>query len=301
MTAGARVYAMPELGRYGLTHGLLAWARCRLWCEQTGAVMVAPFWFKLRIGPWLRNERDKRTYFLLFQPGAAMSGIRRLALLATAGRREIGPEWPEPPPPSDRPVLLRFHNALQQNEVKSFHQIRGHGAFIRRELVAITRPAFRPPPPAEPFIAIHVRLGDFSRPASAEALTKGASNSRLPIDWYADRLTALRSRLGREVPAVVFSDGEDAELQPLLALPGVIRPPRQSAITDLLQMGQGICVISSGSGFSLWGAFLGDAARLCFPGQLIVPALTDPQAEIESDFGADLPEPFIAAVARAAA
>lgn len=301
MTAPARVYAMPELGRYGLTHGLLAWARCRLWCEMHGARMVAPVWFRIRIGPWLRNERDKRSYFLLFHPGAAITGLHRTWLLATCERREIGPEWPDPPAPGARPLLLRFHNALQQNEVKSFHQVRGHGAFIRRELEAITRPAFRPPPPAAPFIAIHVRLGDFSAPASVAALAQGASNSRLPVEWYADRLAALRARLGRDVPAIVFSDGEDAELAPLLALPAVVRPPRQSAITDLLQMGQGACVISSGSGFSLWGAFLGDAARLCFPGQLIVPALADARREIESGFGEDLPDDFVAAVARSVA
>ena len=80
---GPRTYGWTRLGRYGLAHGILAWARCVVWCEQTGAAMIAPFWFKPRIGPWLRRERDRRTYFKLFHAGRAIGGLRRLALLAT--------------------------------------------------------------------------------------------------------------------------------------------------------------------------------------------------------------------------
>jgi hypothetical protein len=290
VTEPAGLYAMPVLGRFGLAHGLLAWARCRLWCEEHGARMLAPNWFTLRLGPYLRGERDKRNYWLLFHAGRAVAGPRRLMLLARARAIDVGPEWPSAPEPEARPVLLRFHNALVANEVKSFDQVRGRGAWLRQELLAITRRRFHPAVARAPHLAIHVRLGDFSRPPADTP--EGATNTRLPMDWYVDRLQAVRQVIGREAPAVVFSDGEDAELAALLALPGVVRAPRQASVTDLLQMGQAACVISSGSGFSLWGAFLGDAARLCHPGQLIVPALGDAAREVESGFGEPLPESF---------
>ena len=296
MNPPSPVYATPVLGRFGLTHGLLAWARCRLWCEDFGATMVAPQWFKLRIGPYLRRERDKRNYFLLFQPGTAISGMRRLRLLTGCDHRDVKSEWPQMPAQEGRPLLLKFHNALHQNEVKSFAQVRGRGHFLRQELTAITRPRYRPQPVTRPFVAIHVRLGDFTRNQSKAALSTGAANSALPPSWFADRLRALRDTLGADVPAVVFSDGQDSELRDLLNLPGVERSPRQASITDLLQMGQSACVISSGSGFSLWGAFLGDAPRLCFPGQMIVPALSRPEFEIESDVGMPIPAGFAAAI-----
>lgn len=289
----SRVYAVPVLGRYGLTHGLLAWARCRLWCEQNGATMLAPFWLKLRIGPYLRRERDKRNYFLLFHPGSAVAGIRRLLVIARAQKVEVKTEWPAAPPPGTRLLLLRFHNALKDNEKKSFAQIVDHGPFLRRELIAITRDRHLPRPSPEPFIAIHVRLGDFRAPPAGETAVEATTNTRLPIEWYGDRLDALRQGLGQMVRAVVFSDGSDADLAPLLARSAVVRSPRQESVTDLLSMGEGIALIASGSGFSLWGAFLGSSPRIAHPRQSIVPIHTDPSRDIESPAGAELPASFI--------
>lgn len=288
----SRLYAIPVLGRYGLTHGLLAWARCRLWCEQNGATMVAPFWLKVRLGPYLRRERDKRNYALLFNAGRALSGVRRLAVLATARKIAVGTAWPDPPAPVAGATLLRFHNALKDNEKKSFHQVVGHGAFLRGELLAITRKRFHPAESDRPFVAIHVRMGDFT-PLKTDGTVAADSNARLPIDWYGDRLSALRRELGVTVPALVFSDGADADLAPLLRHPAVDRVPHQQSVTDLLQMGLGIALIASGSGFSLWGAFLGAAPRLAHPGQSIVPIDTDPTRDIESGYGAALPSTFI--------
>ena len=299
---GPRLYAIPVLGRYGLTHGLLAWARCRLWCEETGATMLAPFWLKLRIGPYLRRERDKRNYFRLFGHGGAVSGPRRLAVLARARKVDVGTEWPEPPV-GDGATVVRFHNALKDNEKKSFAQIVGHGPFLRRELIAMTRRRYRPATAAHSFIAIHVRLGDFSPPATGQVAAE-ATNTRLPLDWYGDRLDALRDAMDGQtaapmltpMPAIVFSDGLDADLAPLLARAGVTRAPRQQSITDLLKMGQGAALIASGSGFSLWGAFLGSVPRIAHPGQQIVPIDADATRDIESSFGAALPAAFVAHV-----
>ncbi|WP_375390892.1 hypothetical protein [uncultured Sphingomonas sp.] len=291
-----RLYAIPVLGRYGLTHGLLAWARCRLWCEQNGATMLAPFWLKLRIGPYLRRERDKRNYFLLFHSGRAVSGLRRLGALARARKVVAGAEWPAVPALTDAPVVVEFHNALLDNEKKSFAQILGQGSFLRRELIAITRQRFHPVPPSEPFIAIHVRLGDFRLPPANGTVAPNANNTRLPLDWYGDRLDALRRGLGGSVCAIVFSDGSDADLAPLLTRDGVVRAPRQHSVTDLLHMGLSAALIASGSGFSLWGAFLGSAPRLAHPGQAIVPIDANRTRDIESAFGAEIDAAFLAHV-----
>ena len=288
----SRLYAIPVLGRYGLTHGLLAWARCRLWCEQNDATMVAPFWLKLRVGPYLRRERDKRNYFLLFGAGHAVTGLRRLAILARATPIDVESAWPTHPTTDTGSIVLRFHNALKDNEKKSFAQIVGHAPFLRRELLAMTRRRFHPRTPDVPFIAIHVRMGDFT-PLGTDGRIASASNARLPIDWYGDRLDALRGKLGQMVPAIIFSDGSDADLAPLLARESIQRAARQQSVTDLLQMGLGVALIASGSGFSLWGAFLGSAPRIAHPEQLIVPIDSDPTRDIESAFGDALPTSFI--------
>lgn len=257
--------------------------------------MLAPFWLKPRIGPYLRRERDKRNYFLLFGTGNAVGGLQRMVALLGARKIDIGPEWPSRPSIVGSTVL-RFHNALEANDKKSFHQVIGHGAFLRDEMLAMTRRRFHPPETTGPFIAVHVRLGDFTPLAQNSSVVAGASNTRLPIEWYGDRLDALRNALGEEIRAVVFSDGTDAELASLLARTNTSRAPRQQSVTDLLEMGQGVAVIASGSGFSMWGAFLGSAPRLSYPGQSRVPIYDDRARDIESGIGETIPQTFIAYV-----
>jgi len=257
--------------------------------------MLAPFWLKPRIGPYLRRERDKRNYFRLFRSGSAVAGLRRLTILTRARRVQIGTEWPgsvsEHVGSGAKPVLVCVHNAVKDNEKKSFAQVIGHGTFLREELLAMTRPQYRPERQHAPFIAVHVRLGDFKKPSGD--VDPAATNTRLPIDWYGDRLEALRNALKEDVPALVFSDGSSADLAPLLAHKSVTQVPRQASVTDLLQIGQGAALIASGSGFSLWGAFLGNAPRISYPGQSIVPIDEDPSRDIESGFGAEIPANFV--------
>lgn len=288
-----KIYAIALPGRYGLTHGLLAWARARLWCEQNNATMLAPFWFKLRVGPYLRRERDKRNYSLLFNNGTAVAGIKRLLVLIFAHKVEVLDAWPATPNTGKATVLLRFHNALKDNEKKSFAQVVGHGPFLRRELLSMTRKRYHPKARTQPFIAIHVRLGDFNTAASVSELSEGLTNTRLPIDWYCDRLAALRAALGVALPTIVFSDGSDADLAGLLSQADVTRAPLQQSVTDLLDMGQGVALIASGSGFSLWGAFLGSVPRIAHPGQSIVPIHVDRSRDIESGFGEHIPDTFV--------
>jgi hypothetical protein len=296
------LYAYPDVGTYGLAHSLLAWGRCRLWCKRTGVPMLAPNWLHVqhRLGPLRRRERDNRLYHLLFHFPGHVTGLRWWWLLARA-RRVMAEE-------ADLPALLArgeralvvFHNRMVLNEETHFPEIIGHGAELRRELVAITRPQYLPPPVATPHVALHVRMGDFSPTPSREALRQGAKNSRIPVDWYVEMLQGLRSAVG-PVPALLYSDGTDADLAPLLALPGVTRPPKAPSVTDLLGLSQAKALISSGSGFSMWGAFLGDAPRLCFPGQRFTRVLAEQdglEREPEAEFWNEVPAAFVAAVAQ---
>jgi len=287
------LYGFPVIGRTGLAHSMLSWARCTIWCRESGAKMIAPVWFTPRIGPYLRGELDKRAYHRLFRPAGDLAGMKRAWLLATARTVDVHEGRPTPGMAAHgRPLVVRFFNALADNEKKSFDQVVGYEALLRERLEAMTRPRFRPQPHAGPFIAIHVRAGDFSA-ADDAAILGGRNNVRLPVDWYADRLRALRAAIGETVPAVLFSDGRDEELRPILAEPGVRRIRGRQSVTDLLDIGRGSAVISSGSGFSLWGAFLGGAPRLCHPAQMIVRAYSDSAMEVESAFGGSLPEPFV--------
>jgi hypothetical protein len=302
----AKLYSYPDVGSYGLAHSLLAYARCVLWSRDHEVPMLAPTWLhiKHRIGPILRGERDNRQYHRLFHFPGYVTGIRRLALLATADR--IAAESADLAAVArERPgKVVVFRNLLTMNEETHFREIIGRGRQVRPELLAITKPRHVPQPIAPPYVALHVRMGDFSAPPSLEKLRAGAKNARIPLEWYCSMLTGVRARLSHDVPAVVLSDGSDEALAPLLRLPAVTRSPRQSSVSDLLTMSEGSLLISSGSGFSMWGSYLGDQPRICFPGQRLVRVLepasgVDREPECES--AQELSPQFLAQIFRPAA
>jgi hypothetical protein len=299
----AKLHSYSDVGTFGLAHSLLAFARCVLWSRDNDVPMLAPTWlrFQHRIGPILRRERDNRQYHRLFRFPGYITGLRRLAVLATAER--IAAESSDLAAVArERPgKLVVFRNLLVMNEETHFHEIIGRGPRVREELLAITKPHHVPQPIARPYISLHVRMGDFSAAPSAEKLRAGAKNARIPLQWYCSMLTGVRARLGRDVPAVVTSDGSDEELDQLLRLPAVQRTPRQSSVSDLLSMSQGSLLISSGSGFSMWGAYLGDQSRICFPGQRLVRVLASGQEfdrEPEVETAAELSALFVESVRR---
>jgi hypothetical protein len=221
--------------------------------------MVAPLWFRVRIGPYLRRERDKRAYHRLFHGGGAITGVRRLLALATLPRI---PEAEARAAPEGRRGVVLFRGMG-----RLFEDLRGHSESIRAELLRITRPGLLPGPRASPFIAVHVRLGDFSLPSSVDVLTRGNHNYRIPVEWYVEALRAVRADVGSCWPAVLFSDGADAELAPILSEPAIERARGSTAITDLIDMAGARALVASGSTFSMWASFLGQIPTVWYPGQ----------------------------------
>lgn len=291
-TRTQNLYGYPDMGRTGLAHSLLAWGRCAVWCRDTGATMMAPRWLRPRIGPYLRNERDKRNYFLTFQPGKLLSEPYRSIVRLRAQTLYAELDLPEAGYAPHKPTVVVFRNAQALNEKKMFHLVTEHGPFLKQQLLAITRPQYVPDAVAKPHIAIHVRLGDFSV-ASESEIKAGATNSRLSIAWYGLVLDKLRIGLAANAPAVVYSDGSDAELALLLARPNVSRAPRNAAITDLLSLSQSSVLIASASGFSLWGAFLGEVPCISYNGQSFENYLPKTTRNVEADGAVDLPEDFL--------
>jgi len=285
------------MGRTGLAHSLLAWGRCAVWCRDTGATMMAPRWLRPRIGPYLRGERDKRNYALTFHPGPFLWEPQRSLIRLRAQTFYAELDLPEPGYAPPRPLVVVFRNAQALNERKMFHHVAAHGMFLKQQLLAMTRPRFIPQPASAPHIAIHVRLGDFSV-ASEAAIKAGATNVRLSVAWYGRALEQLRKGLGINLPAIVYSDGSDAELAPVLAFNNVVRAPRAAAITDLLSLSQSCVLIASASGFSHWGAFLGGVPSLSYIGQGVATLLLRENEDAETDGTGVLPKPFLEAVRR---
>jgi hypothetical protein len=272
-----------------------------VWAQTHGAQVIAPNWLQPRIGPYLRRERDKRFYFKLFQAGEQLGGLRRLRLLVRAQKFNVEHVADVTAlRASDRDVVVQFYNANSNNEAKYFHEIYGRADLVRPALWDMTKPGYRPVLLPAPHVAVHIRGGDFGTAASAEQLQGGRHNLRLPTTWYAEMIIALRKGLGMEVPVIVYSDCSDSEIVMVLTLPNVTRSTHAESITDMLAMEQADALISSGSGFSRWGCYLGQVPRICYPGQrgvrVIGPLTSEIDLEPEVLNAEDLPMGFVAAV-----
>jgi hypothetical protein len=257
---------------------LFPWARCVVWCVDTGATMLAPRWFKLRLGPYLRREPDKRRYDRLFRSDSYKGGPSKMATLLRA--RAIDEMTPLSLDPN-RILVVRFSGLGDY-----FAPFIDRARLVRLELRRITRPNLVPRPPEAAFMAVHVRLGDFPR------------SWRQPLDWFRDAVLRTRADLGRPLRVHVYSDGRLDELQSLLSLPDVEFVQGRTAITDLLDLSQASTIVASSSTFSMWGAFLGEVPTVWYPGRMWQTATHDPAIQIE--WGGDVPLPslFLSAVAR---
>lgn len=288
------IYAFPRLsttdlwfirlGGNGLGNLMLTWARCLSGAERQGWQMVWPTWQSFKPKNWRVNPYDHRTYTDLFQPNERyITGWRKpwcLARRRWITEKEAGSG--EVPPGSVvefRGMEGFFAPFVQDHEL------------VYRELKRIARPphlaAFSEDEPAP--IGIHVRRGDFNQRSIDEEI-RDSHNSLLPLNWYIDALKALRAAAGSDVPAFVFSDGNEEELRELLVLPRVRRVDYGSGLGDMFGLSRSRLLIASGSTFSMWGSYLGQVPTLWHPGKLLQNLLIrHPEHEFEWAPGQPIP------------
>jgi len=112
----------------------------------------------------------------------------------------------------------------------------------------------------EPVIGVHIRMGDFKKLlANQDFSTVGSS--RTPIQYFIDVITQLRTASEINLPVTIFSDGNASELKEVLSLPDVYLAEDDLDILQMLHLSKSkIIVLSAGSTFGQWAAFLSNAA-----------------------------------------
>lgn len=261
------VFADLDLGLFrfggaGLGNLLFPWARCQLAARARGWRVVSSTWPSLKPLRWLRNDPDKRFYHRLFraEPGSVQGLAKLLALRCLPRcRDESGPRR------DDATCLVEFRGMEGM-----FAPLAGAHRQVADLLTACLHRSQQRAlaVDAAPALAIHVRLGDFVVNNDMNRIREGVSAQRVPLDWYVRALDALRVQVGAALPVQVYSDGSDAELTQLLALPGVRRAPPGNALQDMLRMGRSRGLVASGSTFSMWASYLGRMPVVWPRGQL---------------------------------
>ena len=70
-----------RLGGAGLGNILFPWARALVYAQENSCIRIQTTWKNLKIGTFLRKERDKRLYFDLFTGKDGISGLKKFWLL----------------------------------------------------------------------------------------------------------------------------------------------------------------------------------------------------------------------------
>lgn len=242
------VLSSPDVGLFrapgpGLGNLLFPVARALIAREKLGGTLVRPTMRQIKIGTYLRRERDKRTYGRIFRhrSAAEMLAWARCRMLASRSETEAGGEA----------RVIRYEGMRD-----CFHGIEGHSGLVRAFL---EENSARSVPRIEHDIAMHVRLGDFAPPGDPAVTT----NTQLPLDWYRDALQEARRWLGPgRSRGILFSDERPERIIERLGLEGFTPEPEGNALTSVLLMAQARLIICSHSTFSMWGQYLGNSVAI---------------------------------------
>lgn len=280
-----------RLGGAGLGNLLFTWSRVIAASEKHNAKLIWPTWPSVKVGPWLRHEKDKRCYIGLFKNKTGMcGGFRKYAKLCFGKKIHTknldAIDWDK----------LGGNDIVVYDDFKlapGVFQMDFNGTREYRDKITETIYANLGKKgkkaldfDASRAIGIHVRLGDFDR--TTAALDTGKNNMRIQISWYVAMVNKLREAAGWNVPVYVFSDGTDDELAELTALPEVRRMTFGNSIGDIVGLSRFPVMISSGSSFSLWARFLGNCSSISYPNQIKDRVHTGEGFEIELGANDDL-------------
>lgn len=277
-------FAFFRFSSLGLGNLLIPWARYSIFSEKYGLKKIAPTWTQLRLGTIVRRESDLKDYSNLFSNSEdEIGGFQRILLLTHLNRV---PEYKLNYILNQNfhiPKLVIFKG---MNIHKPFEDIEKYHSLIRKLLlnISLTQHLTALSFPFKKSISVHIRLGDFSSTSDSSILFSGMPNYRIPLQWYINQISQIRTFIGTDVPVYVFSDGNNSELSNLMRLKNISRLNFGSSLADMLALSNANVLITSGSTFSMWGSFLGRMPVVWHKGQLKQKLYYDnPNFEIETN------------------
>lgn len=220
----------------GLANCLFIYARAVLLSKKHNIAILNPSWIQFNIGPYLRREKDKRHYNGLFKPFGKANFLKHWLLLSQKKNSEdISPD-------SFKKGIIYVEGLKNY-----FEDIRFNSETVKNHLLSIVNEkdiqAYNKQ--TEEFIAVHVRLGDYSLDA------------RTNLDWFIDKIKFIQSNISKEITFYIFSDGTENELLELLKIKNCKLVFFGSALADILVLSKAKLILASDSTFSAWGAYLG--------------------------------------------
>ena len=227
----------------GLGNLLFPIARALQGCEQMGGEFVYPTMRQIKIGPYLRAEKDKRTYGDLLRPRSLDEKIAwfKTRIMSKSSERS-----------QEKPNQVICYEGLG----RQFHDIYDSRHLIKNFLTQNSRQSLTFP---NYDIAIHIRQGDFAAPS----MNSTTQSTQLPLDWYSKALGLAFEKIGKkEIKGLIFTDGNADQLIEDLGLKNFKPEPETNALASIFCLSKAKVIIGSRSTFSLWASFLGEGIAI---------------------------------------
>jgi hypothetical protein len=234
-----------RLGGAGLGNSLFVLSRAIVLAKQYKGELINPDWISIKLGPILRNERDKRIYLHFFKP-MGITGLKKTALkLFSAKKNEEylitnGEQGKETAIIMVSGLKNYFEDIRHERKLISASILNNVHHKNAKEIAGFNGTC----------IGVHIRMGDFQ------------PEWRVPISWFVKTIHKIRAFLSYDVLVCIFSDGRDDELMPITMLPNVRRISFRNALTELICLSKCDVILASNSTYSAWAVFLGNKPSL---------------------------------------
>ena len=221
--------------------------------KTLGGRLVFPQFTQLKPGPFIRMEKDKRTYFDLFERRnlADVSLHIRARFSRPISENSFNPNGLNP----GQAQIIKYEGLrgyfkdLEAQHRADFLEYlldrASHVKDLRNDIAQISKND----------ICVHLRRGDFTAEA-AEGADSGGMSYRIADDWYVAAVKKARERLP-DARVRVFTDATGLERELLERLGCDVIDESQNALHALMKMSAHGAIVASKSSFSLWSAFLG--------------------------------------------
>jgi hypothetical protein len=236
----------------GLGNMLLIWARAFAFARQHNLDMFIGKWWGIRWGVWFRKEKYKRFYWGYFKEDGILKRLRLFSFQLTA-TKVIEPK--------------DFLKDIDGKNLFIFKDFESHGDYfkvlkpyrteIKQALYDMLSPGIKKQlhQYEKPVIGVHIRRGDFKFGCTIT-----------PTKFFRDAIVNIRTITSQQLPVTIFTDALPEEISELLEMPFVKIAEPKADILDILLLSQSdICILSIGSTFSFWAAFLSDGIVLKHP------------------------------------
>ena len=192
-------------------------------------IFVRPTMFNLKVGPFLRKEKDLRLYNNELKKRNYNDWVNFLRVIFFKNKTVI-------------------HNGLGN----FFHDIEESSQLIKKWLISNT---LETPINNNGKIAVHIRRGDFKKD------NQDQFSHQIPTQWYIDAVDRLLSKNDMEI--ILYSDSEIPN--DWLTFGSRVKLSQNiSACSNILSMSTADVLVGSRSTFSLWSYFL-SKQRTFFP------------------------------------